>query len=310
MIARKHPGRWLLWGLALLPVLGMAKPDLSRKVGVTLAESGSAHYRFGRFSLSSRDGQRHYRIDLAVPRRGAPPGGYPVIYMLDGNAVLAALREDWLAELDRHGPPLLVMIGYVSDRYFVPAARTYDYTPATRSGAPLFDDPERQRPAGGARVFRQLIETAIKPQVEARVAVNRQRQGLWGHSYGGLLVLDSLFNSPQSFQSYVAVSPSLWWQSGLLLQDERQLAADVRARLLILRGGREAQPRPAAELPSQRARAMAAVPPDAPRQLAERLATQAGLRVEYREISGLEHGPMLPAAILPALRLMTEENLP
>jgi hypothetical protein len=42
----------------------------------------------------------------------------------------------------------------------------------------------------------------------------------------------------------------------LLLQDERQLAADVRARLLILRGGREAQPRPAAELPSQRARAM------------------------------------------------------
>lgn len=310
MIARKHPGRWLFLGLALLPALAMAKPDLTRKVGVTLAESGSAHYRFERFTLESRDGQRHYRIDLAIPRRAAPPAGYPVLYMLDGNAALAALRENWLAELDRHGPPLLVMIGYASDLYFVPAARTYDYTPAASSGAPLFDDAERQRPAGGAAQFRALLETRIKPQVEARVAVDRRRQGLWGHSYGGLFVLDTLFSSPQSFQNYVAVSPSLWWQSGLLLQGERQLAADARARLLVLRGGRESRPRQPGELPAERARAMAAVPADAPRQLAERLAAHAGLRVEYREFSGLEHGPMLPASMLPALRLMTEENLP
>jgi hypothetical protein len=310
MAVHKHPSRWLLWGVALLPALTLARPDLSREVGVTLAESGSAHYRFERFTLDSRDGQRHYRIDLAIPRREAPVTGYPVLYMLDGNAALAALREDWLAELDRHGPPLLVMIGYASKHYFEPLARTYDYTPAPASAAPLFDDAERQRPAGGAPVFRELIERRIKPQVEARVRVDRGRQGLWGHSYGGLFVLDTLFHHPQAFQSYVAASPSLWWQSGLLLQGERLLAADARARLLILRGGREARPRQPGELPVERARAMAAVPADAPRQLAERLAAHAGLRVEYREVSGLEHGPMLPASILPALRLMTEEILP
>ncbi|WP_313025284.1 alpha/beta hydrolase [Pseudomonas lopnurensis] len=298
----------LLLLAALLPLTALAKPDLSQKVGPTLADTGSAHYRFERFELDSTDGRRHYRIDLAVPRRAAPAAGYPVLYLLDGNAALAALQEDWLAEMDERGPPLLVMIGYATDLRFDVDARVYDYTPAPQPGQPLLEDDERRRPAGGAAQFLELIETRIKPQVEARQPVDRRRQGLWGHSYGGAFVLDTLFTRPQAFQSYIAASPSLWWQSGLLLQIEQRLPTDTAARLLILRGGDEARPRAADDMPSARAKAMAAVPADAAPQMAARLSAYPRMRVEYRELAGLGHGPMLPASILPALRLITEEN--
>lgn len=296
---------WLL--LALLPAVALGKPDLSQKVGPTLADTGSAHYRFERFELDSADGQRHYRVVLGVPRRAAPATGFPVLYMLDGNAALASLREEWLAEAAESDSPLLVMIGYATDLRFDVAARTYDYTPSPHPGTPLLEDEERRRPAGGSAAFRELIETRIKPMVEAREPVDRARQGLWGHSYGGAFVLDTLFADPASFQRYIAASPSLWWQSGLLLELERRLPRDAEARLAILRGGDESRRRSGDTVPGARARAMAAVPADAARQMVERLGRYPHLRVTYQELPGLGHGPMLPASIPPALRLFSEE---
>ncbi|WP_028240987.1 alpha/beta hydrolase [Stutzerimonas azotifigens] len=301
----KHWG-WI--ALGCLPLITLARPDLSQKVGPTLADTGSAYYRFERFELDSTDGRRHYRIHLAVPKRAAPAEGYPALYLLDGNAVNAELREDWLAEMDERGPPLLVMIGYATELRFDVDARVYDYTPAPQPGQPLLEDEERRRPAGGAAQFLDLIEQRIKPHVALHHPVDPQRQGLWGHSYGGAFVLNALFTRPQAFQTYVAAEPSLWWQSGLLLRTEKELPVDTAARLLILRGTGETRPRAADDMPSARARAMAAVPADAARRMAERLSTYPRMQVDYRELAGLGHGPMLSASLLPALRLITQEN--
>lgn len=295
----------LLLGLSLLSLQAAARPDFGQKLGPTLADSGSEYYRFERFELDSADGQRRYRVHLAIPRRAAPPAGYPVLYLLDGNAALGALREEWLAELDQRGPALLVMIGYATDRRLDVDSRVYDYTPALQPGQPLLEDDVRRRPAGGAAPFLELIETRIKPRVAQRQAVDPQRQALWGHSYGGAFVLNTLFTQPQAFQRYIAASPSLWWKSGLLLRTEQNLPASARAQLLILRGSDEAGPR-AVEQPGERRRAMAVVPADAASQMAARLASHPGLHVEYRELPGLGHGPMLEASILPALRWATE----
>jgi predicted alpha/beta superfamily hydrolase len=38
--------------------------------------------------------------------------------------------------------------------------------------------------------------------------IDRQRRGLWGHSYGGLFVLDAWLSSPY-FRMYYSASPSL-----------------------------------------------------------------------------------------------------
>jgi predicted alpha/beta superfamily hydrolase len=283
----------------------MVKPDLAA-AGESLAQRGSAFYRFEHFELASADGQRRYRVDLAIPRRAAPADGYPTLYLLDGNAALATLREDWLAELEAGSPPVLVMIGYVGEQRFNVPARTFDYTPGRPDGQPMqaFNGVQ----GGGATAFLTLLEQQIKPQVAATQPLDMRQQSLWGHSFGGLFVLNALFTQPQGFSRYIAASPSLWWQSGALLELEPGFIATAPAQVLILRGGDEGLPRTARAdvdpaVVAQRAQAMAAIPADATRQLAERLARQPGLQVAYREFAGLGHGPMFAASLHPALRL-------
>ncbi|QLF93206.1 alpha/beta hydrolase [Pseudomonas sp. ABC1] len=300
--------------LLLLPMLALAQPDLSRPVGETIAERGSQYYRFERFTLDSADGLRHYRVDLAVPRKPAPPAGYPVAWLLDGNAALAELREDWLGELATGDAPLLVMVGYDTELRFDVAARTYDYTPAPQGQVgPLLEDDVRHRPAGGAAVFRALLEHEIRPRVAARHALDSARQTIWGHSYGGLFVLDSLFGNPGDYRHYVAASPALWWHDGLLLDTERRYrerAGHPPASLLILRGAVERAGGPSADprLLAARRQAQAAVPGDAAAQMARRLAKLPGLAVTYREYAGQGHGDMLPLSLHQALRLAAGLN--
>ncbi|ENY2692664.1 alpha/beta hydrolase, partial [Salmonella enterica] len=48
----------------------------------------------------------------------------------------------------------------------------------------------------------------IMPVVEKNIKVNAKKRGIWGHSYGGLFVLDSYFSS-DLFTFYYSASPSL-----------------------------------------------------------------------------------------------------
>ncbi|SFT50497.1 alpha/beta hydrolase [Pseudomonas marincola] len=298
----------ILLFMAMLAGPVLAKPDLSQTMGNTLARSGSESYSFERFDLAAADNQRHYRVYLAVPKQPAPAAGYPVMYMLDGNAALASLQESWLAEAEN--PPLLVMIGYDTELRIEPLARTFDYTPSPLTGEPFADESSQGRMAGGASQFLELIETRIKPQVNARHRVDRQQQTLWGHSYGGVFVLNCLFVRPDAFQRYVAVSPSLWWQSGLLLQVEKQLPLKARARVMILQGEQEGRAGKGREMPAARAQAMRAVGTDALAKMVARLAAYPHIEVDYQTLKGLGHGPMFAASIPLAMQFATEQGAP
>ncbi|ARU88595.1 alpha/beta hydrolase [Pseudomonas sp. M30-35] len=293
--------KYLLLLLSFLPWMAQAKPDLTRVMGETLAERGSEFFNFEHFDLSSADNQRHYRVYLAIPKQPAPASGYPVLYMLDGNAALTTLKDQWFSALPE--TPLLVMIGYAGERVINAPARTLDYTPAPQAGQP-FVTPGRM--AGGASAFMQLIEGQIKPVVEAKYPLDKQRRSLWGHSFGGLFVLNTLFTQPQSFNRYIAASPSLWWQSGLILEIEKQLPADAQGQLLIVHGELEGQAQKGREVPKERAAAMRAVGADALPEMVKRLAGFPGLQLEYQKLPGLGHGPMLPASIPWALKVATE----
>lgn len=311
--------RTILLALICLPLLALAKPDLSEKLGPNIAERGSAFYRFDTVELSSVDGQRQYRIWIGVPQRPAPHGGYPALYMLDGNAAMDTLDEAQLAALDRRDPPVLVAIGYATDLRFDVVARAYDYTPPLPGAEPVIDDLVRERRGGGADVFLQLIEQRIKPAVAARAPIDGQRQTLWGHSYAGLFALHTLFTRPQSFQAYAIADPSLWWQKGFILSEEQTFLASKPAlpggRLLLMRGIGNAEDRPPragmdAKVVAARREAMASVPADALLQMSQRLAKVPGLQVQYREFPGLGHGPLLAASLPPALQLASEPGTP
>ncbi|WP_419246164.1 alpha/beta hydrolase [Serratia sp. NFX21] len=265
------------------PMLAQARPDLERKIGVTVADTSSPDYQFSDLPITSADGQRRYRIRIAQPRIAPPTAGYPVVYLLDGNAVLMELNASLLARLAaQKQPPVLVLLSYDNDLRIDAKGRSQDYTPAN----------------GGADAFLKLIESQIKPAVAAKVAINSQRQTLWGHSYGGLFVLHTLLTQPTAFQNYVAVEPSLWWGKGFILQEAQRVIERhpaISAHLWLWTGGGEKMRSAPPNIKQQ------PLPADAAQRLAERLATLNGLKVDFREWPGLDHGAMFNAAIAPAL---------
>jgi hypothetical protein len=274
------------------PLLAQARPDLERKIGVTVADSPSPDYQFSDLRFNSADGQRHYRIRIAQPRIAPPAAGYPVVYLLDGNAVLMELNASLLARLAaQKQPPVLVLLSYDNDLRIDANGRSYDYTPAPLQTGEM-------RANGGADAFLKLIESQIKPAVAAKVAIDPQRQTLWGHSYGGLFVLHTLLTQPATFQNYVAVEPSLWWGKGFILQEAQRVIERhpaISAHLWMWTGGGEKMRSAPPNIKQQ------PLPADAAQRLAERLATLNGLTVNFREWPGLDHGAMFSAAIAPAL---------
>ncbi|MDB6143529.1 MAG: esterase [Pseudomonas sp.] len=260
--------------LSCLPLLARAAPD---------------SYRFERLTITSPDGQRHYRLDLAIPRRAPPATGYPVVYLLDGNNTKAELRADWLQELQAGNPPLLVMIGYDMDALYDMDQRTRDYT-----GAHSAD-------------FLTLIEKQIKPLIQKQQPIDLSRQMLWGHSFGGLFVIYALLENPGGFQTYVAASASLWFQPETFAKGMAfaGFSAEPARQVLIMRGSKEGKP-PIKSFDGgslKRREAMAKVPLEANRQLAEHLASVPGMKASYREFPGLTHGEVFTAALYPALRM-------
>jgi predicted alpha/beta superfamily hydrolase len=304
------PLRYVAWALLGWCASALAQPGPDQPMDAALLQRADSGYRFQSLDFASADGQRHYQVWVGTPRQPAPATGYPVLYMLDGNAALGALQAEQLQRLDQGRAPLLVAVGYAGGMRIDRVARTLDYTPG-----PSGHDPLTQQPSGGAEAFLDLLEQRIKPAVAQRAPVDAQQQTLWGHSYGGLLVLHTLLTRPQAFQHYVAASPSLWWWENLAPSSAPggaptkpaqpaasrpypQAALDsLPARLhgqprtlLLLRGDAEpAAPRQPAPAHGSADQAM--------QRLLAALRPLSTLQVTYHTFPGLGHGPMLAASL-------------
>ncbi len=294
--------------LMVAPYAHAQQRNPQQLMGRTVLDEPAASYRFERFVIDSPDQQRRWRVNVAIPAKATKTAS-PVLYALDGNAVAMVLDQPLLAELAASkAPPVLVLIGYDNELRIDSPARTQDYTAWIDRADDEGGTP--QAVGGGANAFLDLIERRIKPEVERRARIDTQQQALWGHSLGGLFVVNALYTRPSAFQSYLAASPSLWWSQGAALGDpEQQFVENVHgqpAKVWLMLGGAErvgdrgkrdmTNPRVVAHL-----RRIGGATPDAALQLSTRLAKVPGLNVQYREFPGLGHGPMLPASFHAAL---------
>ncbi len=306
-----------LWLFAALASAAMAQPDLNRRIGVTVADTGAPGYRFETLRLASADGQRHYRLWLAVPQAPAPAAGYPALWMLDGNAALMETPAALLAEIGKAPhPPVLAYVAYDNDLRIDADARAFDYTPALTASADV-TPPETLGGLreGGADAFLDLLIGPMRTAVAACVPLDTARQALWGHSYGGLFALHALFARPDAFSTYVAVDPSLWWGQGYLLEEEghRRIPGHAPHVWLLTGEGEAAGGKgPPGRTPEQVAavrRERAKAPLDAAPALVARLAA-AGSQADLRRLPGLSHGETLGASLPIVMRRFAAMAVP
>jgi len=227
---------FLLTGLAVgLASAQAAEADGWKPVVLPQTEQRDVH--------SSNTGH-DYRIFLSKPQQPPPPGGYPVLYVLDGNALFPIVALQANALENRPDPALrasvvVVGIGYPGEALYDVDKRARDYTPPPANT----DAGKEDARYGGAERFLNFLQTELKPLVEARYRIDPQRQTLFGHSHGGLFTLYTLINQPQAFQNYLAASPSLWWNDRqLLAESDRLLKNPARfkpTRLWLTVGGAE-----------------------------------------------------------------------
>lgn len=250
-----------------------------------------------------------WRITLFVPPGPAPAAGWPVLYLLDGNAVtgtaidierVQAPYPDGSGIVSRFA---IVGIGYPTEAAYDGARRSRDYTPPPGRSYPPFAAGFPPVRTGGADRFLRFLTDDLQPAIARRCPVDRSRQALFGHSFGGLFVLYALAHAPASFTHWIAASPSIYWENHVILSSVAALEAGGagNARVLLLAGAyeRELAPfqRDAPDHAARLDRLKVSRTVDLTCAMAERLGRIPGLEVAFRVIPGRTHMTLLPEAL-------------
>lgn len=190
-----------------------------------------------------------YVVRIAWPDTEPPEEGFPLVCLLDAHVSFATTVESIRARSHRPDatavPPTVVMgvsLAAARDRQ----RRTWDFTSA-RLTRPVDDEVTPGTKTGGAESFLRFLTTEVLPDVERRWPVNPRRRTLIGHSLSAFFVVHVLLNAPDQFETFVAASPSLWWDPSGVMTAADALARDVSRpapRVLLTAGEYEQSPAP------------------------------------------------------------------
>lgn len=171
--------------------------------------------------LESEETGRKYELWIALPPSYAaePERHYPTLYLLDGQWDFTLVRS--LAGgllFDQAAPEFLIVgITYGGERPDYATLRAEDYIP-TRAMKPG----ETWLKGGDAGKFLHFLEQRVLPLSEERYRADPEHRILAGASYGGLFTLFALFERPELFQTYLALSPSVAWDERWLFRREAE----------------------------------------------------------------------------------------
>jgi predicted alpha/beta superfamily hydrolase len=202
------------------------------------------------WELTSKEGDR-YEIFVSIPSGMPPPAdGYPVLYVLDGNAFFAGFAEARRMQgvMDPNiANALIVAVGYPTDKAYDFKRRMQDFTPPFPAQIPESEKVFASWKVGGQEQLASFLIDRLRPELGRRHPINLHRQALFGHSLGGLFALHMLFRHPDAFHAIIAASPSIYWADQEILTEEREFTERLRksnstqhmARILLVAGERE-----------------------------------------------------------------------
>ncbi|QDO94454.1 alpha/beta hydrolase [Formosa sediminum] len=133
------------------------------------------------------------------------PKAYPVLYFFDGDSHFENLvaQRNWQTRNLYATMPEVILVGIVQED------RTHELTP-TKMETPASWKRANFSTSGGNPTFMTFIETEVKPLINNTYRTNGF-EILSGHSFGGLATVNCFVNTPQFFDAYVAIDPSMWW---------------------------------------------------------------------------------------------------
>jgi predicted alpha/beta superfamily hydrolase len=170
------------------------------KKSITIGES---------FNFPSQIMNEERKIQVYLPSGYKQSGDkYHVLYILDGEAsfYFASGIVHYLSRAC-YIPKIIVVAIPNNNRL----DRNRNMTPTKLSITPL---------SGGAGLFFKFIKEELIPYIESNYRTYPFKI-FAGHSLGGLFVIHSLLVGPGVFNAYIATSPSLWWDKGLLIENAK-----------------------------------------------------------------------------------------
>jgi predicted alpha/beta superfamily hydrolase len=139
------------------------------------------------------------------------PQKFPVVYLLDGDAhfysVMGMIQQ--LSEVNMNMVlPRMILVAIENTN------RTRDLTPSK--------DTLEDRNSGGGENFTLFIEKELIPYIDSLYPTSPYRT-LVGHSYGGLFSVNTLLNHTNLFNGYIAIDPTIRWDSNKILKQAEEL---------------------------------------------------------------------------------------
>lgn len=276
------------------------------------------------FELPNPSGNGSFKISVARAAHVPEGASVPVLYVLDADVgfALAAEVARLRGIMGMLPTAMVVGIGYGVDFAEFAKLRTADLTPplseagraALGSMSSFIGDQD-----GGADAFLAFLADTLAPEIGRRYPeASATDRILFGHSLGGLFTAYALLNRPDAFTTFLANSPSLWWDGFAILGHlpafaEKLARLDRQPRVLIGVGGKE-QDLPT-KVPAGVAMSLAEVQAvvtasrmvDAVPEFAAALADAGLTAVEHVIYTDEDHGSVVPAAMMRGLRFAVPE---
>jgi predicted alpha/beta superfamily hydrolase len=142
---------------------------------------------------------------------------YPVIYLLDGSAdedfvhIVGLVQYnsfEWINQV-----PKSIVVGIAT------VDRRRDFTFPTT----IQVDKKKYPTTGQSDKFISFIEKELQPFIQTKYKTNKT---IIVQSLGGLLATELLLKKTTLFNTYIIISPSLWWDNGSLLKLNSNLLAE------------------------------------------------------------------------------------
>jgi len=198
--------RWLLLLLFSLPIACFTQTNTDIVIGKT-------DFIYSKILKENRT------FFIRLPRNynnpSFSPDKYPVLILLDGeahfNSVCGLVEILGSGINGTHVTPDMFVIGIPN------TDRTRDLTPTHDSKDFTGRERDDLENSGGNNNFLHFIKDELLPHIDSLYRTMPYRV-LVGHSLGGIAVINALYTMPETFNAYIAIDPSLWWDHQVLLK--------------------------------------------------------------------------------------------